>query len=84
MSASKARIQKAQETRKRKRAEEAALSGFATYIHSAGDKDREFIINAMGEKNDLAPQIARMLRDKTLEEAFQRTKKEAVAGPAGG
>lgn len=80
MSASKARIQKAQETRKRKRDEEAALSGFATYIHSAGDKDREFIINTMDEKPELVPQIARMLRDKTLEEALERTKKEAVAG----
>lgn len=80
MSAQKSRIQKAQETRKRKRDEEAALSGFTTYIHSAGDKDREFIIKSMDERPDLVPQIARMLRDQTLEQALERTKQEATAG----
>lgn len=78
----KTRIQKAQETRKRKRDEEAAFTGFTTYINSATDKDRDFIIEAMDQTPELIAQIARMLRDKTLEMALEKSKEEVVTTSA--
>lgn len=72
----KTRIQKAQETRKRKRDDELALTGFKTYINSATDKDRTYIIRCMDDKPQLVDKIARMLRDGTLEEAIEKAAAE--------